>query len=101
MGLFSSSHRKKLKPARFDSAHQRWEYAEHDTQTAHVHAISCATFNVWFGEDHFEERCLALLALLEKRRPDVIALQEVTIAFLAGLRSAGWLRREYVISDIM
>ncbi len=64
-------------------------------------ASPCATFNVWFGERHFEDRCHALLGLLEERRPDVIALQKVTIPFLAGLRSSQWLRREYAMSDFM
>ena len=63
--------------------------------------LTCATFNVWFGEYFMQQRCLALLALLERRRPDVIALQEVTLPFLAALRSAPWVQREYYMSDFM
>jgi tyrosyl-DNA phosphodiesterase 2 len=42
-----------------------------------------------------------LLALLEERRPDVIALQEVTLPFLAGIRATPWIQREYFVSDFM
>lgn len=102
MGFFSSSSKKKrLRPGRFDPARGQWDYAEHAAGSVPAHDVSCATFNVWFGEKHFEERCLALLRILERRRPDVIALQEVTIPFLAALRSSAWVRRDYLISDYM
>jgi tyrosyl-DNA phosphodiesterase 2 len=102
MGLFSSASRKKLRPGRFDVNRKRWDYAGPAAALpAPVDDISVATFNVWFGEKRLEDRCLALLRILEERRPDVIALQEVTIPFMAGLRSAPWLQREYVMSDFM
>lgn len=46
------------------------------------------TWNVYFGGHCFEERAGALVAELERRRPEVIALQEVTpelLPRLAGL----------------
>lgn len=101
MRLFRSSGRKRLRAGRFDPRQGRWDYAGPATMAANADAISCVTFNVWFGERHFEARCLALMELLEKHRPDVIALQEVTIPFLAGLRSSAWVRREYLVSDFM
>lgn len=36
------------------------------------------TWNVWFGSHLFDERAAALIRELERRRPEVIALQEVT-----------------------
>lgn len=48
------------------------------------------SWNVWFGGHRFEERCEALLAELERRRPDVIALQEVTPALREALAAAPW-----------
>jgi len=58
------------------------------------------TWNVWFGGHMFEERCAALLAELERRRPDVIALQEVTPELLAMLVDAPWVTRHYQLSDL-
>jgi tyrosyl-DNA phosphodiesterase 2 len=101
MRLFGSTRPKRLRGGRFDSEKGRWEYAEPASEAANVDALSCATFNVWFGEAHLEARCLALMALLEEHRPDVIALQEVTLPFLAGLRSSAWVQSEYLLSDFM
>lgn len=36
------------------------------------------TWNVWFGEHQQEERTIALISELSRRRPEVIALQEIT-----------------------
>lgn len=44
--------------------------------------ISVVTYNVWFKEWHMETRAKAMFTLLEKERPDVICLQEVTEPFL-------------------
>lgn len=98
--FFSSSGRKRLKPGRYDSHKGKWGYAK-PAEPVQVRTLTCATFNVWFGEHFMQQRCLALLGLLEQRRPDVIALQEVTLPFLAALRSAPWVQREYYLSDYM
>jgi len=92
--------RKRLKPGRYDPKLGRWEYAQ-SAEPVEAERLTCATFNVWFGEHYFQERCLALLALLEERLPDVIALQEVTLPFLAALRASAWVQRDYFISDSM
>ncbi len=55
-----------------------------------VERLRILTWNVWFGGHRFEARCEALLAELERRRPDVIALQEVTPALRAALAAAPW-----------
>ncbi len=57
------------------------------------------TWNVWFGGHMFEERCDALLVELERRKPDVVALQEVTPALFAQLTAAPWIRNAYQLSD--
>ena len=62
--------------------------------------VRVLTWNVWFGGHMFEERRAALLVELERRKPDVIALQEVTAELLADLTAAPWVRRGYHLSDV-
>jgi tyrosyl-DNA phosphodiesterase 2 len=59
-----------------------------------------ATWNTWFGDHMFDERTTALLAHLAQRRPDVIALQEVTITLLERLLDEPWVRHAYAVSDL-
>jgi len=95
---FSNRSHKRLKAGRFDPKTGHWAYAD-SAEPMYLNALTCATFNVWFGEHYFEERCVALMHLLEHRHPDLIALQEVTPPFLAGLRASRWVRSHYYISD--
>jgi tyrosyl-DNA phosphodiesterase 2 len=62
--------------------------------------VRVLTWNAWFGGHMFDERCAALLAELERRRPDVIALQEVTQELLAALLTEPWLRAGYQVSTL-
>jgi tyrosyl-DNA phosphodiesterase 2 len=62
--------------------------------------VRLLTWNIWFGGHMFEERCAALLADLERRKPDVIALQEVTPELLSLLVDAPWVQRHYQLSDV-
>ncbi|MCA9673906.1 MAG: endonuclease/exonuclease/phosphatase family protein [Kofleriaceae bacterium] len=48
------------------------------------------TWNIWFGGHQRDERCAALVAELGRRRPDVIALQEVTAPVRAAIEAAPW-----------
>ena len=76
-----------------------WSPAKRPAASAPVD-VRLLTWNVWFGGHMFEERCAALLADLERRKPDVIALQEVTPELLALLADAPWVTRRYQLSDI-
>ena len=62
--------------------------------------ITVATFNIWFDPYHARARHEAILGLLEARRPDVIALQEVTSDSLALVMSTPWIRARYQPSDV-
>jgi len=62
--------------------------------------VRMLTWNVWFGGHMFDERRTALLAELERRQPDVIALQEVTADLLSDLMAASWVRAHYQMSDV-
>jgi tyrosyl-DNA phosphodiesterase 2 len=57
------------------------------------------TWNVWFGGHMIDERQAALLGELARRRPDVIALQEVTPELHARLLDTASLRDDYELSD--
>jgi endonuclease/exonuclease/phosphatase family metal-dependent hydrolase len=60
--------------------------------------LRVATFNVWF--DSFENalRRRAVLSILEREKPDVIALEEVTQPFLDALLEEPWIRKAYRVS---
>src|SRR5690348_7884001 len=42
--------------------------------------VQVLTWNVWFGSYMFDERAAAVIAEIARRRPEVVALQEVTPA---------------------
>jgi tyrosyl-DNA phosphodiesterase 2 len=78
-----------------------WTATPHGRATpAPVTELRLLTWNVWFGGHMFEERRAALLAELERRQPDVICLQEVTVELLADLVGTKWIRAAYKLSDI-
>ena len=60
--------------------------------------VRLITWNVWFGGHMFDERCEALLAELQRRRADVIALQEVTRELFFDLLHEPWVRAAYQVS---
>jgi len=65
-----------------------------------LHRLTIATFNVWYAADFFEQRCQAMLALLATYQPDLIALQEVSPAFLEQVLKTSWIQSAYQLSDI-
>ena len=62
--------------------------------------IRIVTWNVWFDDYKIEARGGGLLAELGRRRPHVIALQEVTNPLLAAILREPWVRAEYQVSDV-
>jgi len=57
------------------------------------------TYNIWFDEYKREIRFQALLDLIQRKDPDVIALQEVTPHVIGQLTSNKFIQDSYVISD--
>jgi endonuclease/exonuclease/phosphatase family metal-dependent hydrolase len=76
-----------------------WQPAEKASRSAPVD-LRVLTWNVYFGGHMFEERRDQLLAELDRRRPPVIVLQEVTTELLATLVEAPWVRSQYQVSDV-
>jgi tyrosyl-DNA phosphodiesterase 2 len=68
--------------------------------TRELDELRVLTWNVWFGDHMFAERAAALRAELARRRPHVIALQEVTGELLEQLLDEPWLRAAYQVSDV-
>lgn len=62
--------------------------------------VRLLTWNTWFGNHMFDERRRALLAELQRRRVDVIALQEVTQRLLGALLEEPWVRTAYHVSEV-
>jgi endonuclease/exonuclease/phosphatase family metal-dependent hydrolase len=62
--------------------------------------LRIVTWNVWFGPHMFRARGRALLDELERRRADVIALQEVTSPLLAAIHGEPWIRAAYQVSEL-
>ena len=61
--------------------------------------VRVLTWNVWFADHRFDQRCSALLAELGRRRPDVVALQEVTPRLLEAVLAEPWVRAAYRVSE--
>jgi len=85
--------------SRSEGGEGSWDDAPHIDRGARVD-VRVLTWNVWFGRHMFYERRDALLIELERRRPDVIVLQEVTKNLLAALLAAPWVRAEYQVSEL-
>jgi tyrosyl-DNA phosphodiesterase 2 len=85
-------------PYRFDWRIRQWRKAPSTADRA-LSRLSLATFNVWFGDYCLRERCAALLDILRRRRPQIIALQEVTPLYLEQVLAEDWIRRDYWVSD--
>jgi endonuclease/exonuclease/phosphatase family metal-dependent hydrolase len=75
-----------------------WVEAPPTAGPLRLQRLRVATFNVWF--DTFEQalRRTAVLTILERERPDVIALEEVTQPFLDALLETDWVRAHYAVS---
>ncbi len=73
-----------------------WQYMRHLPEDIERRELTLATFNVWFGDWFVQERYRAMLALLEHYRPDVIALQEVTLSALPIFLEQPWIRDAYM-----
>jgi endonuclease/exonuclease/phosphatase family metal-dependent hydrolase len=77
-----------------------WVEARPETAPIRLQSLRVATFNVWFDSFERELRRRAVLEILERECPDVIALEEVTQPFLDALLATPWIRQHYAVSRI-
>jgi endonuclease/exonuclease/phosphatase family metal-dependent hydrolase len=61
--------------------------------------LTVLTYNVWFAPDDFERRAALLFEQIAESRADVVALQEVTDAFLHFLKGSRLLRHPPASTD--
>ncbi|NEQ99600.1 MAG: endonuclease/exonuclease/phosphatase family protein [Cyanothece sp. SIO2G6] len=92
-------------PGKYCPQRQRWEplsdiELELSNPIDSRPSLTVATFNIWFSDYYFEERCAATLGLLQEKRPDIIVLQEVTPEFWEQVLRSPWIQQEYQLSDI-
>lgn len=91
---------RELTPARYDARKSIWTPTPgHAQLSSHQKQLSCITFNVWFGEYFFAERCAEVLRIIEESDSDIVALQEVTPPFLDALLANPCIQQRYFISD--
>lgn len=76
----------------FDAARGEWIESEGAASTWDGTSLDVATWNTWFQGPDADARHAGLLACLERVKPDVLMLQEVTVPLLAKLCAAPWLR---------
>jgi len=77
-----------------------WTPAPQEASPLALEHLRVATFNVWFDAFENDRRCRAVLEILERESPDVIALEEVTQPFLDALLTTPWIRGHYAVSRV-
>ena len=77
-----------------------WCKADSEVAPIALHSLRVATFNVWFDSYEQEVRRRAVLDILEREAPDIIALEEVTPSFLDAVLSEPWIRDHYAVSRV-
>jgi endonuclease/exonuclease/phosphatase family metal-dependent hydrolase len=84
----------------YDERSGTWCQAATEAMPLALQSLRVATFNVWFDAYEQDVRRRAVLDILEREAPDVIALEEVTPSFLDALLSEPWIRSHYASSRI-
>lgn len=88
-----------LIPAAFDATENRWRPASNPAGPVTADRLTLATYNIWFGDYHFERRIHSVLEILASLNADLIALQEVTAPSLGIILAQPWVRERYRVSD--
>ena len=84
----------------FGEAAGKWIEARPRRRPIDIASLRVATFNVWFDAYENVMRREAVLTILEREDPDIIALEEVTQPFLDALLESPWIREHYAVSRL-
>lgn len=79
---------------RFDASSGQWVGVD-DTGDTERDDLTLATYNIWFGDHHADERYRAIANLLSAHTPDVICFQEVTSKAVDDFLRQPWIRKHY------
>ena len=84
----------------FDARTDRWIPQRHAGRDERRDHLTVATYNIWFNEQHAEQRYQAIADLLSRDTPDLMAFQEVNDTALAVLLGQPWVRKQYVSAAV-
>jgi tyrosyl-DNA phosphodiesterase 2 len=93
------SRRRKVRVGSFDVASKRWVAGGGAVPVSRDELV-VATFNVWFGDFHAEERFRAIADVLSRKMPDVMVFQEVTPTALEVFLAQPWIRVRYRVAEV-
>lgn len=85
----------KVPVLRFDSGRQRWVTERGTGARSDVERLAVSTYNIWFSDEHADQRHRAIAELLSRDMPDVMAFQEVTPAAGTMFLQRPWVREHY------
>eukprot|EP01084_Bolivina_argentea_P034751 64360_1 len=58
------------------------------------------SFNIWFGDENFEQRQIELVKILQDIKPDVFSFQEVTKKWLDSFTQIAFIQNTYMLTAI-
>lgn len=80
---------------RFDHGRRRWVTDRGTGERCDVHRLVVSTYNIWFNEEHADQRHGAIADLLSRETPDIMVFQEVTPAARTLFLQQPWIREHY------
>ncbi|MEX7470681.1 endonuclease/exonuclease/phosphatase family protein [Mycobacterium adipatum] len=80
---------------RFDPGRQRWNTERGNRTRCDAERLALSTYNIWFNEEHADQRHRAIADLLAREALDIMVFQEVTPAARAVFLQQPWIREHY------
>lgn len=80
---------------RFDPGRQRWNTERGNRTRCDAERLALSTYNIWFNEEHADQRHRAIADLLAREALDIMVFQEVTPAARAVFLQRPWIREHY------
>jgi tyrosyl-DNA phosphodiesterase 2 len=91
--------RRRVPVSTFDAAANRWTKASAVGPTPRDE-LMVATYNIWFGDYHAEQRYRVIADVLARNMPDIMVFQEVTPAALEIFLAQPWVRVRYRCAQV-